>query len=47
MGDQFDRFLQVFSEEVHTYIEEKHFDDLPANIPGDMEDFMKRRTNKS
>jgi phage tail tape-measure protein len=44
--EQFDRFLKAFLEEVSDYLEgevlDQALDDLPPEVPGEMEEFMDR-----
>lgn len=48
--EKFDRFLKVFSEEVHDYLDERYLgqalDDLPSNTPGEMEEFMEKMAKR-
>lgn len=52
--EEFGRFLDTFYEEVDAYLDDKYYgpalDDLPSDVPGEMEEFMekmaKRKQNK-
>ena len=49
-SEEFGRFLRTFSEEVDAYLEAKNYgtalDDLPSDVPGEMEEFMERMAKR-